>query len=638
MPQQRIVKVQFGVDGNAQMWKHVNEQIDYWLRRTKNFRGDTLKKYARLYKGTPRPETKSTPWPNAANNVIQVIATQCDTLLSRVMAIYMTDPLWPVKLLGELDEGVDGVELKDIVEGFMGDAALDSSALDMYRVEQSWFSSVNRYGTGVIKVPYQYTVEQQLINMDGVDSPGYKPEFKDWTKYDGPRPENVPLNRFVTNLNYSRLSDSPFKFEICPLSKYQLQERVALGLYSQEKVNKILGHIDLEGEELQKYIEETQGITDSTVDDVSAGALYHIVEVWFNYWHNDQKFSLVAHCHPLSKTNILAFYNYYPDNMCIYEDAKLAYDDDQYLGYGLAEMLKGYQDEISTSHNQKIDAGTLNNTTAFRINKNSKLRSILTFYPGIMIPADKEEVERLDTSNAYANDTSMETLTYGYAKERSGIDPAISGAGGGIVNPKRGNYSAGATFAVMQASNNRTSLRTSDCRNAHTRAGEKISKIYAYFGIGNKIGAYGQDAAKIKKAFELIKAHRMGILLRPSSASINKEIEKQNDILLSQHLERLYAGDAQIMQLLVTAGMPPDLRDYYIAVLKAKNAFMKHLLRNFGRDDVNALIPVPSFLKDRRDGIPTGTTGVRGAISGPGQNIPTLPIAGVPGANPTLPQ
>lgn len=652
MPKVRLQKVNFGQDGNAAMWKYIEDNCQHWLDKTRNFRTNTLKRYARLYKGVPLSEIKNTPWPNAANNVIQIIATHCDQLLSRVMSLYMVEPLWPVKLLGDLEEDADATELKDVLEGFMGDAALDSDELDMYRTEQTWFSSACRNGTGIIKLPYQYVVESQLIsNIPGFDDVATKAVFKDWVKYDGPRPTSVPLNKFCTDLSFNKLRDSPFRFEIATIKRFQLMERAEVGLYSWDKVNKILGQPDNNvtssggSSEVQQYIETTQGLIDSPRGEV--GDEFDILEVEFDYWHNSQKFSLRAHLHLQSKTHLLCYYNFYPENMSIYEDAKLAYDDDQYLGYGLAEMLKGYQDEISTTHNQRTDAGTLNNTTAFRINKNSKLRSILTFYPGVMVPADKEEIERLDTSNPYATNTESENLTVNYAMQRSGIDPAVGGAGGGIVNPKRGIYSAQGTFAVMQQQNNRTGLRTSDMRNAHTRAGDKISKVYAYFGLGSKMRAYGTDAVKLAQAFDYLKKQRLGLLIRPSSASINKEMEKQNDLLLTQHLERLYAGDAQVIQALGQPGMPQELKQYYIDMLKAKNYLMKHILRSYGHEDIKSLIPVPSFLKGQRQGVPNvinvqagataGGAGVQSPTNQPGQNQQTVPVGGLQGATPTVP-
>lgn len=640
MPKVRLIKTEFGKDPTEAMWKYVIDNTKFWLQRTKNYRENTLQDYAKVYKGTPKNKAKNEPWPNAANNVIQLAATQCDQLLSRIMAIYMVDPLWPVKALGDLgDDGREGYanDQQQVLEEFLGNAALDSEELDMYRTEQVWWSSTVRNGTGVIKLPYQYLTEERLVDGAAFDDATAKAQFKTYVKHDGPRPVNVPLNKFVNNLNYPKLSDSPLKFEIMTLSKFQMEEYGERGIWKKEDIATIISQPDRTGPDmLQEWQLQQQGIQSGMGTDTKADAEYDIIECWFDWWHNGSKFSCCAQFHIKSNTRLISFYNFYPENMCVFEDAKLAYDDDQYLGYGLVEMLQGYQDEVSTTHNQRTDAGTLNNTTAFRINKNSKLHSILTFYPGVMVPADKDEIERLDTSNGHANNTDSEQLTMAYAKERSGVDPAMGGTGGGIVNSKRGIYSASGTYAAMQQQNNRTSLRISDMRDAHTRAGNKIAKLYAHFGMGDKLRQYNRKAETLKKAFDSIKSGQLGLLIRPSSASINKEMEKQNDILLSQNLERLYAGDAQIIQSLSTQGLPPELKDYYIQVLRAKNQFMKRLMRNFGYSDIDAMIPVPTFLKESRNGVPRA----EGVQNNPPTQDPTKGLLSVPtGSNvPSVPQ
>ena len=601
MPLPIIKKVEFGKDAEDAMWKYVHNNVEYWLARTRNFRETTLKKYARLYKGTPLNEVKNTPWPNAANNVIQVIATHTDQLLSRVMGIYLTDPLWPFKILGELKDQ-DSEEQRRVLEDFMQDQALSVGDLDLYRVEQTWFSGAIRNGTNIVEFPWQYYVEQQCVSQLGVDGNAVS-KFEDFIKYDAPKPEVVPLNKFVNNLNFSKLDDSNFKFKIVTLNKFQLEERKESPYYNKADIDKILAATPdrTQPDSLQQYLLTTQGINEDVPSEGNCGAQWDLIECWFKYWHNGKKYSLCAHLHIKSRTYLLAYYNFYPENIEPYEDARLAYDDDMWLGYGFAEMLNGYQEEISTGHNQRTDAGTLNNSTAFRIDKNSKLHSTLTFYPGIMIPANKEEIERLDTSNQYAVDTTQENLTNAYAKERSGIDPAIGGTGGGVVNQKRGIYSSQGTFAVLQQQNNRNSLRTSDMRSAHTRLGVKLLKLYTHFGIGNKLSQYADRADTLKAAFENVKNKKLGILMRPASASINKEMEKQNDIFMSQILEKYYSGNAQILQGIMSGNMPDELKQYYIGVMKATTSWMRHTLRNFSYDDTARLLPLPDFLKEGAD-------------------------------------
>jgi hypothetical protein len=259
-------------------------------------------------------------------------------------------------------------------------------------------------------------------------------------------------------------------------SRKTLEDKKALKFFDDEALDRIIAQPDRsQSDVLQNYNERNQGLQDTGSGSLSDE--YDIYECWYRYQHNGENLRLVCLHHPASKTRLVAFYNYYPDNMDIFEDAKLAYDDDQYYGYGFAEMLKAYQDEISELHRQRINAKTLANSTAFRINKNSKLHSILQFYPGILIPADKDEIDRIDTGNPQADNLDGENISLALVKERTGIDPATGGTGGGIVNSKRGIYSSQGTFAVLQQQNSRTGLRMSDMRSAHSRAGTKFAKM-----------------------------------------------------------------------------------------------------------------------------------------------------------------
>lgn len=627
MPALKPVKINFGKDAGEDMWKYVEQTTKYWFNRTRRFREEKLKEFARLYRGTPLNETRDTPWPGASNIEIQVIASNSDNLLSRVMAMYLTDPLWSAKIYGDIESG-KGDDQRDAVEKFLNNMALDPAELDFYRVEEAWFSSTVRNGTGVIKFPWLYQLETSVISTGDSDDSAQKFMTKDVLKLDGPRPENIPLNKFLTDTTVQKLDDSPFICHIITVKRKQLEDRKAYQFFDSKLIDAIIAQPDRsQADVLQQYIERGQGLQDVAVDDLADE--YDLYECWYKYQHNGSNYRLLAIHHPKSETRLGAWFNPYPENMNIFEDAKLAYDDDQYYGYGFAEMLKAYQDEIGEMHRQRINAKTLSNTTAFRVNKNSKLHSILQFYPGVLVPADKDEIERLELNNPQADSLDGENLSLALVKERTGIDPATGGTGGGIVNSKRGIYSSQGTFAVLQQQNSRTGLRMSDMRSAHSRAGSKFAKLYASFGLGTKLRQFGDNAEALKAAFENIKSGKLGLSVRASTASMNKELEKQNDIMLSQTLNQLYQGDAQIIQAMAMQGMPKELMEYYVDTLRAKQALYKQIVQNFGHDDAARLIPVPPMLKGNR---PNELTSQQGANGQPGSAQPGIG-SGAPESN-----
>ena len=150
-----------------------------------------------------------------------------------------------------------------------------------------------------------------------------------------------------------------------------------------------------------------------------------------------------------------------------------------------------------------------------------------------MIPARDGNVERIQGGADIGYNNDADNFIMGCAKERAGVDPAIGGAGGGIVNPKRGIYQRIRYFSmILMQQNNRNNLRMSDMRSAHVRMAIKLMDMYSTFGIGSKLGKYGDNAETLKKAMDKYKEGTLGFRLRPTTASNNKELERQNDILL----------------------------------------------------------------------------------------------------------
>ena len=90
--------------------------------------------------------------------------------------------------------------------------------------------------------------------------------------------------------------------------------------------------------------------------------------------------------------------------------------------------------------------------------------------------------------------------------------------------------------------------------------------------------------------------------------------------MLSQTLTQLYTQDAQIIQGMTMGGMPPDLQQYYIEVLRAKQSLYKEIVQNFGHDDAARLIPVPAILKQGRQNESNAQQGAGGQPQRPQSN------------------
>lgn len=615
----KVTKENFGEDDFNTLLKFLCDKIKYLKARTRGMRDTLIPKWIRTYRGIPNEETATWPWPGASNLVIQVAATHSDELLSRVMTMYQNDPVVVAKILGDFDEAnneLGGEAQREMLEQFLTDVAYEPEELDLYRVEETGYSSAIRYGTGIFKFPWEYIVEKQYIYIGGGTEPGTKGTYQenDFVRRDGPHPEAIPLADWLIDPKFPTLAQADFKAHTIHYSYHQLENLKAHPeVYDKSVIAEILKNPDNKPE-YQRQIENQKKMDMSDEGDMSKN--FDIEECWFSYQKDGKVFRLIAYYHLQSELCLGIIYNPYPEMIEPFEDAKLAYDSEEYYGYGFCEMLEAYQREISTTHNWRTNSRHFATTGIGRVNKNSKLSSVIELFPGAMIPADAGEIEPLSFGVQALNyGIEDEEWTWRLAGARAGVDPATGGNGGGIVNSKRGIYSAQGTSVATQQSNNRNNLRSSDMKSCHVRIFRKLLMMYSYFGYGNKIQKYGDRVILLKKALQSYKDKKLGLVIKPVTASLNRELEKQNDILLSITLERLYQGDAQLVQALVNQGCPPELKDLFVKQLKAKNYLMKHLLRNFGHEDAARLVPVPEFLKQERENAIRGSQQINNGSS-----------------------
>lgn len=639
------IPVFFGKEANAALDGYVEERLTYIKSQLKTLHETKVPEWRKAYRGTPKEESKSFPWPNASNLVVQVIGSHVDTLRARVLgSIFYTPPLYIASLVGEWTAKEEGEEQRGVFEDFMNLVGIEPSELDLYRVLSTGFGEAIKFGSCFFKVPWITEVEYERV--------GYSADTdKQYVKYDGPRPEKLTYEDFGAEPTAPTLDAADFKYHRQRLNKFDLLDRMNKGVYDKKAIEKILGQPDRS----TRLKSETESLQDQGIDPAgtSIDAEWDIYECHFSYWHNAKKYRIIYTYHQYSKTKLRAVFNFYPKEIGIFEHARLSYDgEDGLFGFGFAEMLNPYQQETSTTHNQRMDANTLANTSMMRVGGSSKLDGIFSLYPGALLPAADGELEILNMGRAPTDSVNYERLTLDLAKDRAGVGPASSGSGSGITNPKKGIYSAMGSFSVMQEQNSRVSINTTDMRYAHVKLGRIFALQYANFGIGDRAKLFGAKQALLEKALKNIKEGRLALQIKAATASINKELEKQNDMLLTNVLKQHYMGIAQIMEALQNPNMPPEMGDYLKGVIKASHYLMHGILRNFSHDDTSRLLPLPESLKGVINGDNTsnteGSTGTGATANGgsngvqpnpasqEGADASTIPVNGM-GSVPAIP-
>jgi hypothetical protein len=578
------VRLKLTGDAETDFTSHLRERIRSCTDATKHLFETNLVDWRRMYESRPLEKTRNFPFQNASNLVVPLIAIHCDTLLAQLMsALWKTRPLYAVKLYGRYTDVADLDEVRQAWEEFLQYCAYEPEELDLFRVEEEWLAEICRYGASTIKVANEKRFLDSFIASG--DGTGGSPIRE--TIYDGPVPRKLAFDDFIVPTNYRCLEDCDIKIHRTRLTKYELMKRRYTGVYDPARVDAILTKPDRTTPDTVAR----QRDEDADIHTSHGYAEWDVHECWLEWRAPNQRYAprVIAWYHLKTHSLLNAIYDFYPDQPFVM--GRLLYRDDSIYGYGLCETLGNIQEEVSMIHNQRRDNQTVANTKVWRVNPLSKLHEGYSIYPSAMLPAEKDEIEPLQHGEVSTVSIDEERLSLELAEKRSGVSPPQQGFGAGTQG-KRGVYSASGTMSLLQEGNRRTDLNISDVRYAHLRLGRILSRQYAFFGLDNRmLKMFGEQAKLITRAAEYVRDRTLGLAVVSSSASVNREIEKQNDMMLAQVLSRHYQMIANLIQGCTSSLAPPPLKDYMLKTIDAADRFMKGLLRSFDRDDVDALVP-----------------------------------------------
>lgn len=574
--------------------KEVQEEINKWLhtniesliKRNQNLHEVKVPIWRRIKDGRPREAKKSWPFPNCSNLVHQLVGEACDDLAARVLQlIWATAPLMYFKYFGKAadEEAAAHNSLKaKTLETFIDYVATDPRELALYPRENQWFMDSAALGKAWVCVVPEQRMEAVYAGYSDTKKAS---EFDEKVLYEGPK---------VVNLRYEDIlvedGDIPFEendpiVRRCTLGKRKLRERAFKGFFKEEETKKILEKPDRYGasnvkkrENQKKGIQENQ---DSTL------AEWDIYECYFSWYHNKKKFRLIAWHHQHTNITANCVYNFIPDNQVPIIETRLTED-----GRGYAEIGGDAQEEVSTAKNQRNDAitfGILGVNTIDPQNRNVDRNFTIT--PGMFIPAASGTFDHHEMANPAMAGLSLqnEAAMIQQAKERFGIGPAVSGMGAGSSN-KKGQFGSMGTIAVMQDSNTRSAHRQSDFRYAHIKLGGVYTDFYGFLGLGRKGSIFGLDDKILDEALQDVLDRKLRVPIRAATASVNREVTKQNQMILNQAIDAYIKSISQYLQAAVNpvAAQGPG-GEAYIGWLKkqikAKNRWMQQMIREFQLSD-----------------------------------------------------
>ena len=573
----------FGESVDEDICKWVWEQIDVRQKQLDNRHKHKVPEWRRLASGKPREENKSWPFENCSNLVHPIIGESSDELSARVLQlIWAVSPIiyYRYFMTGQDSAAAHkNTQKSRLLESFMDYVAYEPNELDLYRVENLWFHDSTDIGTAWVCVAPEKRVE--AIHIGYREKNGRKgDEFENSVLYEGPKVINLRDEDVGYDPDANTPEESTIMYRRCSLNRRDLQERVFFGHYKKTQVEKILNKPDRYGPgEVRKRENARKGVV-ATEDRILAE--WDIHECYFYWYVGKRKYRLIAWFHKETKTMLNQVFNFIPENQIPLIRTRLSLGEHGMNGRGFADMGSYFQDEISTTKNQRIDATTWGILGINRISpQNRNIDKNMKTYPGATMPFGAGEFEHINVGNAEFGQLSManEQAMLQQARERFGVGPPVGGAGAGTTN-KKGQYGSMGTMAVLQESNSRNNHRTSDFRHSHVKLIGLLTDMYGALGLGRKGSLFGLDDKLLDEALSDFLERKVRIPIRAATASANKEITKQNEILLNGALDAYIKAMSSAIQALSNEQLPP----FYKKWLKEQTIGKVHLMQQIVRD------------------------------------------------------
>ena len=548
--------------------RHLADFFDLELEealRSHQDREERLDKWQKAYDGEPATAKKDFPWPGACNVVIPLIGIAVDSIVARIVnTLFSVEPFWSVRPLRPEVE-----RLAKPVEGFLEWSR--QNEFNMYNVVRRWIPEVVKFGWGYIKVPWELrTIRSFRPGAEG-------PELVERTLR-RPNPQHILLRDIVPQAGLEdELEQAEWLSQRFRLTDGQLREREAEGIY---------GNVDA-------VIDHRRG---STTEGGFREKLSELFEIWAFVPPSPSARlpeSFVLTFHKPTKTVLRAIFNPNFNMRRGFVKAKFIEREGRLEGFGIGKRLFDMQEELTTIHCQQVDNATLANTRFF-IGRRGAVRPRTRIHPGrfLTVPDPERDIKVVQLGDIYNSMRALSVEILAFAERASGVSDPFLGRESSVVGTRA---TATGTLAILQEGNRRFDLNVRDIRDALSQVGRLVLELnhqhrpegFPFFVQG----ADGQLTEQILRLPEEFLASRMAVELTASTATINRDVERQGLITLLGVLTQYYERTLQIGTLLVNPQVPSELKELGARMAEGGRIIMERLVQSFNVKDIDAVLP-----------------------------------------------
>ncbi len=618
-----FVQVQLDDEGHKRLSEWLQNEIEI-SKREKETLTSNLAEWERLYEARPKVPRKTIPWDGASNLVVPVIATAVDAVLARLIdAIFGADKLWNLK-----QRSAKWTDLVQPMEVWLD--WVQQNVMQMYQVCQRWLLSCAKFGTGVLKLPWERTL-RNIVYADGQG--GTQSDIV--VTHDGPLPKAVALSDFFTSSDITGAMDiqqCEWVAERGVMTYKMLKEKEASGTFFD--VDSILGEKRTQPlDDVETEISTNVGIEISEYKDWEIWEVYcsYILDVPEPSQGGDISTGaipaeLIVTIEPTSGHILRAVYNFYRHQERPFHVIRWMPREKSFYGIGLCQMLADIQEEVTTIHNQRLDNATLSNTKIFKKVKGANLGP-LDVYPGAFLEVDNvEDIEEFDLGTEHSTLLPEELHSVSIGEKRSGVSDYTVGRESAAIGS---NATATSTIALIREGNKRFRMSIKDVREALNKIAHQVIMLYQQFAPeGEVMYEIFDDEEKALVAqyfnlpFEYTKTH-VYIDTPALSESNNQEIERQTYMTLLEVIEKFYMGIGNAVMVMSNpmVAQYPAVQQVAAQGIQAATGILERLLESFEIRDTKRFVPdvdalLQAAVMSQQMGEIYGQSAAQGAQSG----------------------
>jgi len=559
----------------------------------------------RLYLGDPISARKTFPWEGAANLVVPLVGITVDSIVARIInTIFAVQPFWSAQaLIKDLEPVVN--PLQDFMEWSR------VNELQMYAQVRSWIVEVVKHGWAYLKVYWESFTQRGFVIQQGAARTKDRIVRR-------PQVQHVLLADIICQAGIEdELNQAEWMAHRIRLTDGQLRWRKHDKVY--DEVDKMLAH-KAEMTPMEEKVLENELEKEAPKPRDKLNTLYEIYAD-LPLAGSDLPVPVMITYHHETKTIARCVYN--PDVMGErpFKKGKFIDREGKRDGIGISRQLALIQDEISTLHNQQVDNATLANTRFF-VGRRGVVRNGTKVWPGrfLTVPDPARDVITLPMADVYPSMRQLETSCLAYAERRSGVADYQLGRESNVLGNRA---TATGTLALIQEGNRRFDLNVRDVRDCLGSVGKKLLLLNAQFRpSGMAYFVKGADGELIENVLNLpdeFIADGIGMELTASTATINREIEKQGLLAMMGTLTQYYQQLIQIGGIAMNPQTPPPIQQMAVQMADGARYLMSMIVQTYEIRAVDTLLP-PSLADQLESDANANAQQPGGPQGGPGPN------------------